>query len=83
MAQGALWAGAAVGRWEDGVRTARRLVAPPAPFCVAVGAADAPGTPLRRRSGCCLAFRVPGYGRCGDCPVDQPAATIGGSPSSS
>ena len=82
VAQGALWAGAAVGRWEDGVRTAGRLVAPPAPFSVAVEAADAPGTPLRRRSGCCLAYRVPGYGRCADCPVDQPAATIAGSPSS-
>ncbi len=83
VAQGALWAGAAAGRWDEGVRTAERLVAAPAPFAVPLRAAVAPGTPLRRRAGCCLAHRVPGHDRCDDCPVAQPAATTGGAPSSS
>ncbi len=66
-----LWAGEAVGRRDDAIVLGDRLLAPPAPFAVALQANPDPSGPARRRAGCCLAYRVPEHERCADCPAGR------------
>jgi len=70
-----LWAGTALGRGDEAVRLAGELGE-------AVAAAGAPmprplftdvgGTPVVRRTSCCLIYEIPGGQKCTSCPKQTP-----------